>query len=381
MLFIAKSIFTTSSQFTNRVILITLFSIGIAIGSVIAASSVIRGFQHESIVRALKLVGDITTSNPISMPWVQKCCATKNQFGIFATANGVKKISICTFDTIDTEHILCDILINNSNDIKITNSPLQKIFVGKIFAKNNTLQIGNTLLIFTPHYHNGRIEFRTTPYMITGIVEYGFFEFDASSLITFKNNLQTDTYISYTQDFNQVTKYQNELTQNGIKSTSWKEKCPALHEAFDSYMIGFCLLMSIFLISNAIFTSTSILYLIRDQIKTISVLRILGMTNLQLYSTFLYVAIGITISSVLVGVLFGGILTFLLPYFQIILERILQKSIMGNELFWVSKFKPLIRLEDVFWISIVSAGILFVILAITCIRATFIKIEEGIKKC
>lgn len=382
-------------KFVNLTSKIATFSISFGIAMLILAFSVIRGFEESIFDKVLEDQGHIVVFgngnfNPHEvkayMPNSLYYKESVETYGMFT--NGFR-VEMAMIKGVEKKEI--DKVKTKNSLIEETKHP--KAYIGNKFAKLFGLNIGDNLKFIIPV--KAPMPFGLVPETVECTVadivqfsthdlnRYGvFIEIsDAKSLLKVGNNVTKITaYLKDKTKLNQAPQIAQEMQSNLInyRIFSWQD----LNMIFADIMRIQRNMVTVILFAIIILAITasiaSLALFINTKKREISILLILGASRKNIRGIFIKLAAMISITSSIIGTVFGLVLTYYIDDIRRFIEYIFNKPIFDPSIYLLPAIPTSIHWQDI----AVIVGTSFIITIIAAIspahKSTQINVLENL---
>ncbi len=382
---------------TRKVIWVTILSIGFSLGTLITSISIMNGFQNAVLERILHIYGhmDVYSNNiekKINLikkkPWYRHHIKINEKQGILSYNNDTNGVKVIGINQANCDYIIQNKWVKKNSRIKPTvNTPT--VAVGYKLANELGLSINSNIKLFVPYgVLSSKIAIKTMDAKVSGIFHLGFHSFDRNVIFIFGNELdkyslgfEQKQYVFYTKTPDKIDQIQKDLYESSGKSYSiwtWKDTNPSLKQMFSMQNIVLAIFIGMFVLCGIMQSTNSLWMLISERAQDISLLKAFGASNKQIFSLFAYVALFISIGSVLFGLLFASLLIYIFPRAYHIIHKSYGYNMIHEESFGFSAFYPKIYVMDLVLISGIAFLIMMVILMFIARKSNDLEIVEGL---
>ena len=243
----------------------------------------------------------------------------------------------------------------------------QSVVVGKDFADNMNLSVGDRLSIYSPNDLKKMREQRgkaneeailPDDYTVTGIFDVGYFDYDANVIVTSLENAQelynlddsVHGLMVMLNDPYQADKVRNELLRtlgSNFNITTWEDENSAILGALIvEKNVMFYLLFFIVLVAALCILSAQITFVVQKT-REIGMLKALGATNLQISGIFLAQSAIIGLLGVLIGLGLGILAVTYRNEFLEFMRRATGWQLFPESIYQFSQLPAIIDAHDI----------------------------------
>jgi lipoprotein-releasing system permease protein len=334
--------------FVSIITLISILGVALGVAVLIIVISVMSGFDHDLRQKILGFNANLTimergTTMADYQAVMAEVSSNKNVRGVAPFILGQVLVETEPADTNAQESLtgapwLRGVDVNTESSVSVlpqsiiageTNLALalagQNVIIGKDFAENMGLTVGDRIVIYSPNDIKKIRQARNKAdmeavlpddYTVSGIFEVGYYDYDANFIVTSLENAQ-DLYnldnnvhglMVMLNDPYQADAVAKELqdtlgTNYGI--TTWMDQNRAFLSAIIvEKNVMFYLLFFIVLVAALCILSAQITFVVQKT-REIGMLKALGATNLQISGIFLSQSAIIGVFGVIAGLAFG----------------------------------------------------------------------------
>ena len=405
----------------KNVLRLTIISISINIGVLIAGISLIRGFERSALEKILHIFGHIRIfpynelknfklkqkqidvpikiirTNPklqafyfkmvdllqidqAKLPRLVKVIPKLDMQGIISKYNISEGVIIKGCTDEDAKFLLKNNMLRG--EIKFNPaSELRSVILGSRLAERLKVDVGDEVDLVIKSSDE---EIQNVYCKVTGIFSFDFADADSTIIYTdselikqHRKNLIVGGNI-YIDRIDKVDDFVRTLrsTNPSLLAEPWTAQNRAIKDMLDTSVRAIYLLIGLYILSGIIQGLSSLYVLLSERANDISVLTLLGMSRWQKYRIFVGYGFFVSMTNTFLGLLWGIALTKLYPYFRDFYHEFTGLDLIHKDMFWISDFNPELVLKDLFTICSTT----FVIMSLSMmIAAYFISNNEIIK--
>ena len=402
MFWIGVRYFTSAGRMRN-VLYLTITSLSLNIGVLIAGVSLIRGFEREAFRKILHVSGHakvypyrelpkLTYSNDpepiVHIPFLQeirrflqiKTDAHPNlvrmrpkleMWGVISRKKRNEGVMIHGVSNDNAQHLLSQHIKKGEISLNMQGN-LHSVIIGDRLADTIGANVGSDVNITVIH---SKDETETVNCRVAGIFNYGFAEFDSNMIYISDNLIQELGHekprygILYIDQPNKIDEYTNQvnLIDESLEFESWKEQNKLMYDMFNTQLKAIYVLLGLYILSSIIQSLSSLYMLLSERMHDLSILTMLGMSSWQKYSIFASYGILISLTNAILGIIFGTGLSALYPYIRQIYEQLTGLSLIHKDVFWLADFTT-----ELLWSDIITIGLAtFITMLISMLIAAY----------
>lgn len=410
MLFVGFRYFTSSIRRgrLRNVLRLTILSLSMNIGVLIAGVSLIRGFEKASLSKMLHIYGHakviphsgmpqinpqipddvmskfqrklkIKTSQPPSLLKVVPKLETQ---GVLSKNRQTEGVLIRGLQLDDVDYVLGNYLREGSSNLE-TKDNLKPVIIGHRLAKRFNVKVNSEVDLLM----RNQADVQVIPCIVRGIFDFGFADFD-STMIFINSNLVQE-YMStkfvpgmvYIDQPNKIDEYISLVKEMkpDLWVESWKEQNRAVQEMFDTQIRAVYILIGLYILSGIIQSVSSLYILLSERARDISILTMMGLSRSQRYGIFATYGLMIATSNTIVGVLTGILLSLCYPQFKDLYHNLTGANLIHEDALWVSDFTTELVMSDIMTIAIFTFSIMSCAMLIASHFVSRVQVLEGIK--
>ena len=378
----------TRERFLSLITLFSFLGISLGVATLIIVMSVMNGFREELTSKILGINGHLKIQPIQSFKLTQRSELKRNILDNFKNLNVNEIIlgqGLLNYKSFSSGVLLKGVDDNFFYERKIFKENLKNdslnlfknnegIFIGEKLRQKLDLKIGDYITIISPDSYEtilGNLP-RSGSFKVVGFFSVGMYEYD-TSLIFFPLNLMQDflnlekkidyleVQVNDFEDYNKIKSQLNDLIPKYFKTIDWRELNPSLFNAIEvekNVMFLILLLIIIVAVFNLI---SSMIILVSNKSRDIGVLRVLGVSKMQLLKVFIINGLIIGFCGTFLGLILGLIFCFNINNIKSFLEYFLSSDLFAEEIYFFSKLPVIIDFSQI--ITIVSISLLLSFLA------------------
>ncbi|QEK39148.1 ABC transporter permease [Candidatus Nesciobacter abundans] len=381
---------------TKKVMWITILSIGFSLGILIKTIAIMRGFQESILQKSLHIYGhmDVVSQKGFKVDflkkkdWYVRSIKNSEKHGMINHYSSTKGVKIVSADPEDIDYIIQNKWINKKFQ-KNKTGDVESIAVGQKLAKEFGLRIGSYADLLIPHgFGSNNISIKKIRAKVVGIFSLGFHSFDRNVIFTLGHGLDKytignpeETHTVYTTNPEKIENYKKEVykeNRNALSVWTWKDTNPSLKQMFVMQNLVIGIFIGLFVLCAMVQSTNSLWMLISEKTRDISLLKAFGASKKQIFWLFANLSIIMSISSVLIGTLFGVSMIKIFPYIMSFIKNRMGINIIHGDTFGFTEFFPRIEVLDLVIITFSAFFIMCFILFFAARSATKTDILKGI---
>jgi lipoprotein-releasing system permease protein len=422
-LFLALRYLRPKRTFVSIITLISILGVALGVAVLIIVISVMSGFDHDLRSKILgfnshlKIFATDQNGRTETMKNYEDVMrivsSNKNVRGIAPFVLGQVLVETEPQDTNTQESLtaapwLRGVDVNAENSVSVLPKSIvagtfdlagESVVIGKDFAENMNLSVGDRISIYSPadlkkmKEQQGKSNQEAVlpdDYTVTGIFDVGYYDFDANVIVTSLENAQ-DLYnlddsvhglMVMLNDPYQADQVRSELMQTlgpNFTVTTWMEENSAILGALVvEKNVMFYLLFFIVLVAALCILSAQITFVVQKT-REIGMLKALGATNLQISGLFLSQSAIIGVLGVLAGYGLGVLAVTYRNEFLEFMRRATGWQLFPESIYQFSKLPAIIDAHDVAIICGCSFVICIMGGVLPAIRAGRLKPVEALR--
>ncbi len=387
----------TREKFFSLITIFSFLGISLGVATLIIVMSVMNGFREELTSKILGINGHLKIQSSFSNGLkvnkeFSKDIKKKNENLIIheiVLSQGLmnfKKYSNGVLLKGVTANFFEDrkIFLNNLSNEAINNFKKNDgIFVGEKLKKKLGLQEGDYINILSSKSYEtffGNLP-RSASFKIIGFFNIGMYEYDTSLIFVpismlqkfLNNGNRIDHYELVIENFDNInsikTQIQDMIPQS-LRVIDWRELNPSLFNAIEIEKNVMFLILLLIIIVAAFNLISSLMILVSNKRKDIGVLRVLGVSNLQLLKIFMINGFLIGFVGTLLGVFLGLLFCLNINEIKTFLEFLSGSELFSEEIYFFSNLPIIINTKQIFQISIISLSLSFLATIYPSIKST-----------
>ena len=395
-----KRFFLSRKHFIRLSPLISIGSLTLAVASLVLAMSVYSGYE-ETVKRSIvDMTGHLIIterSNTVDEKHLmQKIQDEKKHMESWLPFLSLKvllvyegRLSGVIMEGVETEKFyetlkIHERLLTGSFELKNIESTL----IGRDIARKFNLKPGDSFHVVLPNMSPSEsFQRKHQTFYVEGVVDFGFYDFNSRYIITRLDTLQkfnnTPKVISglhvLVKKPKQVGVLRNQLSMQlgeNYKVNDWQGVIKSFHPSYfhavqrEKFLIFFILM--ILIIAGAFNVSSHISISVLNQIREISILKVMGGKKAFIFNLFLMQGMLISIVGTTLGIIAGWFLSKGLTWIQTVI------SVVPLEAYKVSAIITQLRFFDIVLIFICSQFICLLSCLFPCWRALRLSLREGL---
>jgi len=264
----------------------------------------------------------------ISVAGIKHIQATASKGGIIRTATEFEGVIVKGVGTDYNWSFFQDVLVKGklpdfSSDLN------EEILISEYLAKRLHLKIGDRAITYFLRNDSSKPP-RSRGFLITGVYNSGFQEFDDKFIIAdirhiqHLNNWKNDkvgSFEVFVDDFNEIDFKGNEVYNNissVLDTQTIKEKYYSIFKWLELFDFNIALIIGIMILVASINMITALLVLILERTQMIGILKALGSTDVTVRKIFIYNAMYLIVKGLFWGNLIGIGMLLIQKYFKLI---------------------------------------------------------------
>ena len=401
----------------KNVLHLSLLSISINIGVLVAGIALIRGFERTAFTKILHLSGHVRILPYDDLKELEQKEVRPNldKYGAFTeiieTLKRIFKLEtnqtpelIRVIPKLETQGMISKQQINEGVLIRCLDNDDAKFLLKNniVRGKIDLSKRGDVLPILIGQRLAERLhvdldeeldlsiklsdEVETVYCKVIGIFNFDFADFDSTMVFTGKELLKPNTkprsgnvYITRHDKVELFIQFLKAI-KPGIFCESWIRQNRAFKDMFDTQVRAIYLLIGLYILSGIIQGVTSLYILLSERSNDLSILTLLGLSRYQKYKIFFGYGLLISITNTLFGLLSGIILTIVYPYLRNGYQVLTGQALIHQDVFWVSDFDPILVFEDLVHIGAFTFIAMLVLMALTSYFVSNDQVIQGIKE-
>lgn len=266
-------------------------------------------------------------------------------------------------DILKTDIGLSEYLIIEDGDFDLKGQ--ESIVISGFLARKMNIQIGDDFRIVTGKIlQSGKILPRVSKFEVKGIVKTGYEELDKMWVFVTSDlskkiipNNSSENYLGIKCD----DPYKNldslyfeikNILPSGWKIRRWTELNRYTYENFKTTKMVLALIMGLIVIVAAINISSSLIMLVLEKRRDISILKGMGLSPSEVMGSYLLTGVIIGIIGTIIGDIFGILISLNINQFIIIFEKIIKIFFKGiNLIFNLDSSKSFILLNSEYYLE------------------------------
>ena len=381
-LFCSRFLKPYKKKLPNIGITMSILAISISIAILIIVTSVMNGFRDELVHKILGFNAHITLYDKFGginnyNELQQKIQTQKDVVSAIPTINGSGML-INKNNGESTGIVIKGIskqnLKNRKELSKYIIGDLEKfrqytIILGYDVAKNLGLKIGDDVTLVVPIVGNTifgviprNIQLNIIGLLKTNAQQYdnyiALLPFSASQRIFNLQNKASSIEI-ITKDPNNISNitfdiFNKSNINNQLFYSDWQIENQALLNALKVESNVMSLILSLF-IAISMFTIFAIIrMMIKSKEREIAILKSHGVSNIQINKIFILIGLTIAICGMIIGNIFGIIISLNIENIRLFLEKIFQTNLLDGSVYLLSNLPSKVMIKDIIYINIFS---------------------------
>ena len=395
-----KRFFLSKSRFIRLSPFISISSLALAVASLVLAMSVYSGYE-ETVKRSIvDMTGHLVItkrSNAVNETHLmQKTQNERKNMKSWLPFLSLKvllvhegRLSGVVMEGVEPEKFYETLKIHErltagSFELKKNNSAL----IGRDIAKKFHLKPGDSFHVVLPNMNQSEnFQRKNQAFYVEGVVDFGFYDFNSRYIITRLDALQklnnTPNIISglhaLVKKPEQIEPLRDQLAMKlgaGYKVSDWQRIIKNFHPSYfhaverEKFLIFFILM--ILIIAGAFNVSSHLSISVLNQIREISILKVMGSKKIFIFGLFLIQGMLISVVGTILGVTAGWLLAKGLTWIQTV------TPVIPLEVYKVSAIITELRFFDIVLIFICSQFICLLSCLLPCWRALKLSLREGL---
>ena len=395
-----KRFFLSKSRFIRLSPLISISSLTLAVASLVLAMSVYSGYEQTVKRSIIDMTGHLLVTkrnNAVHEKLlIKKVKDEKQHIKSWLSFLSLKvllvhdgKLSGVVMEGIEPEKFRDTLkihkrLLEGSFQLK----SLESAVIGRDIAKRFHLKPGDSFHVVLPDINQSEnFQRKHQTFYVEGIVDFGFYDFNSRYIITRLDTLQklndTPKIISglhaLVKKPKQIGVLRNRMAMQlgeSYKVSDWQSIIKSFHPSYfhaverEKFLIFFILM--ILIIAGAFNVSSHISISVLNQIREISILKVMGGRKAFIFSLFLMQGMLISVVGTTLGIVAGWFLSKSLTWIQTIIP------VVPLEAYKVSAIITDLRFFDIVLIFICAQFICLLSCLFPCWRALKLSLREGL---
>ncbi len=387
----------TREKFFSLITLFSFLGISLGVATLIIVMSVMNGFREELTSKILGINGHLKIQSSFSNGLkankefskdlkkindnliIHEIVLSQGLMNFKKYSNGVLLKGV-TADFFEDRKIF---LNNLPNEVINNFKKNEGIFVGEKLKKKLGLQEGDYLNILSSKSYEtffGNLP-RSANFKIIGFFNIGMYEYDTSLIFIPINMLQKflnnenriDHYELIIENFDNINSVKSQIQDiipQSLRVIDWRELNPSLFNAIEIERNVMFLILLLIIIVAAFNLISSLMILVSNKRKDIGVLRVLGVSNLQLLKIFMINGFLIGFLGTLIGVILGLLFCININEIKTFLEFLSGSDLFSEEIYFFSNLPIIINAKQIIQISMISLSLSFLATIYPSIKST-----------
>lgn len=395
-----KRFFLSKSRFIRLSPLISISSLTLAVASLVLAMSVYSGYEQTVKKSIIDMTGHLVITkrnNEVhEKRFMQKIQNETEDMESWLPFLSLKvllvhegRLSGVVMEGVEPEEFYKTLkvhkrLVAGSFELKDFKSAV----IGKDIAKKFNLKPGDSFHVVLPDMgQSENFRRKNQTFYVEGVVDFGFYDFNSRYIITRLDALQklnsTPGIISglhaLVKKPKQIESLRNRLVMKlgeNYKVSDWQRIIKNFHPSYfhaverEKFLIFFILM--ILIIAGAFNVSSHLSISVLNQIREISILKVMGGRKMFIFHLFLIQGMLISVAGTALGIIAGWILSKGLTWIQVI------TPVIPLEVYKVSAIVTDLRFFDIVLIFICAQFICLLSCLLPCWRALRLSLREGL---
>ena len=384
----------TREKFFSLITVFSFLGISLGVATLIIVMSVMNGFRDELTKKILNINGHLkiqsfvnSNDNKDIKELIEKEIENTTVHSVL-TSQGLVSANNYTsgvllkgvnYSFFEKRKILQNDFENGKIDLFKNN---EGIIIGKKLASRLRLKNGDYLKIISSQSYEtifGNIP-REASFKIVGLFEIGMYEYDTSLVFfpldlmrNFLNKGNIDHYEILVNDFNDLD-YSKSAISNLIPSYfkifDWRQLNPTLFNAIEVERNVMFLILSLIIVVAAFNLISSMMILVSTKSKDIGILRVLGVSKIQLLKIFIINGLMIGCLGTLSGLFLGLLFCYNINEIKDLIEMFSGNELFAEEIYFFSQLPVIIDHQQILLISLISIILSFLATIYPSIKAS-----------
>ncbi len=387
----------TKEKFFSLITLFSFLGISLGVATLIIVMSVMNGFREELTSKILGINGHLKIQSSFNSGLkankefskdlkkknenliIHEIVLSQGLMNFKKYSNGVLLKGV-TGDFFEDRQIF---LNNLTNEVISNFKKNEGIIVGEKLKRKLGLQEGDYLNILSSKSYEtffGNLP-RSSNFKVIGFFDIGMYEYDTSLIFVPINLLQKflnnenriDHYELVVENFDNINSIKSQIQDiipQYLRVIDWRELNPSLFNAIEIERNVMFLILLLIIIVAAFNLISSLMILVSNKRKDIGVLRVLGVSNLQLLKIFMINGFLIGFLGTLIGVILGLLFCLNINEIKTFFEFLSGSNLFSEEIYFFSNLPVIINVKQIFQISIISLSLSFLATIYPSIKST-----------
>ena len=404
--FIARRYLFSSRKegFISVIAWFSFLGISLGIATLIIVMSVMNGFREELLTRLIGMRGHITvhhTSNRVDR-YEDTLSLIKKIPGVVQAFPVIERQGVIMFQNIAHGVIIRglrkeDVMERTLIMKKLTPPTLEyfqddSVLMGRRLASRLMTKIGDTTMLIIPEMNITAFGAfpRQKRLSIQGFFDVGMSEYDKTLLIVPLHTAQKMFKLGNTIHFFEIFCHNPDAVEGLVYDLEktlgpdfhvldWQHGDSNIFHAVKVERNVMFLILTMIIIVASFNIISGLIILVKDKIKSIAILRTVGMSRGSILRIFLMIGSAIGVGGTLVGLTLGLSFALNIENIRQFLQKLLKVELFEAEIYFLSQLPSKVDLSEVLWIGGIGLMLSFLSTIYPAWRAARLDPAEGVR--